>query len=446
MAVNRDSNIYTIVFATVMVVIVGGFLAFLSMSLKPIQKANVTNEKMQNILQAIGIEETDGVTRDEAGDMFNTFVKRRITINYNGEIISDKSADEPIDPQDKTDAFNIDLRKEYSKFVKPIMNKYKGNDEKVAEALGASQDVHFPIFVCENKGQKYYVVSASGKGLWDDVWGYLGLKEDGTTINGAVFDHKAETPGLGSKVNEDWFQDQFIGKTFDNNGTFEAIKVLKPGNTLDEHKVDGISGATFTGVGVQEMLKRNMEVYYNFFKSNPDFSSPSSNNATKDIEAVVESITDSLSFVNSLPFTGDFANDFDLYLQNYDSILPGEEKSFIIEGIIFSAGSSNINVKSSTATLNKILEGLKTMSDVTIELSGHTDNMGEEEVLQTLSQDRANAVKDYLVENGIEESRIQAVGYGASQPVADNDSDEGREMNRRTEIKIIKNNLTANVN
>ena len=92
MAINRDSNVYTIVFATVMVVVVGGFLAFLSMSLKPQQKANVTNEKMQNILQAIGIEETNGVARDKAGEIFNDFVKRRITINFNGEILSDKTS------------------------------------------------------------------------------------------------------------------------------------------------------------------------------------------------------------------------------------------------------------------------------------------------------------------------------------------------------------------
>lgn len=68
MAINRESNGYTITFAIIMVVIVGGLLAFISMSLKPVQQANVDNEKMQNILQAIGIDETKGISRDEAGD------------------------------------------------------------------------------------------------------------------------------------------------------------------------------------------------------------------------------------------------------------------------------------------------------------------------------------------------------------------------------------------
>lgn len=450
MAVNRDSNVYTIIFATIMVVVVGGLLAFVSMGLKPLQSANVSNEKMQNILQAIGIEETDGVSREDAGKMFNDFVKRRITINYNGEIVSDKTSEDAIDPTDKLDAFNINLRKEYSKYVKPIMNTYKGDDAKIQEALGASEDIHFPIFVCENQGKMYYVVSASGKGLWDDVWGYLGLNDNASAITGSVFDHKGETPGLGSKITEDWFQDQFIGKTIEENGAFAPIKVKKPGNELNEHQVDGISGATFTGVGVEEMLSRNLNVYYRFFKGNPEFTGNTSNSSTNSNNTESEVLTSdndsTVSVVSSLPFTGVFAEDFDLLLQNYQSMIAGDNKSFIIEGIKFSAGSSNINVKSSTETLNRIVEGLKVMTDVEVELAGHTDNMGEESTLQTLSESRAMAVKNYLVENGIEESRIQAVGYGSTLPVADNETQEGRDANKRTEIKIIKNNLTANVN
>jgi Na+-transporting NADH:ubiquinone oxidoreductase subunit C len=291
MAINRDSNVYTIVFATVMVIIVGGLLAFLSMSLKPIQKENVTNEKMQNILQAIGIEETDGVTRAEAGEMFKKYITRRITINYKGEIVSDKTAADEIDPQDKLDAFNINIRKEYSRFVKPIMNQYKGDDAKIEEALANSTDIHFPIFVCENNGETYYVLSASGKGLWDDIWGYVGVKSDATTINGSVFDHKGETPGLGSIIAETRFEEQFIGKTIEEAGAYSPIQVLKPGKELNQHQVDGISGATFTGVGVDEMLERNLKVYYNYFKNNTESGSAE---AEEVIEEEVMELTEEL--------------------------------------------------------------------------------------------------------------------------------------------------------
>ncbi len=271
MAINRDSNVYTIVFATVMVVLVGGLLAFIASSLKPLQKANTTNEKMQNILQAIGLEEMRELQRDEAGAKFNDYVKRRITINYKGEILSDKTSEDVIDPQDKLDAFNIDLRKEYSRYVKPILSANKGNDEAIATALSQSEDIHFPIFVCEDNGKTIYVLSASGKGLWDDIWGYIGLRSDLATINGTVFDHKGETAGLGSKINEAWFEDQFVGKIISEDGTFIPIEVKKPGNDLNNHQIDGISGATFTGVGVDEMLGRSMEVYYDFFKNNSEF-------------------------------------------------------------------------------------------------------------------------------------------------------------------------------
>lgn len=294
MAINRESNGYTITFAIIMVVIVGGLLAFVSMSLKPVQQANVDNEKMQNILQAIGISETDGISRDEAGKVFNTYITRRLTINYNGEILSDKSVNDPIDSKDKLDAFNIDLRKEYSKFIKPIMNKTKGNPELLIEELKKSKDIHFPIFVCENKGEKYYILSASGKGLWDDIWGYVSIKSDFKTINGSVFDHKGETPGLGSKIKEDWFQDQYIGKLIANDNEFTSVDVLKPGAVLNEHQVDGISGATFTGVGVQEMLKRNLVVYYNFFKGHPEFSA----NETKE-EVIIDTTTTDSTLVST---------------------------------------------------------------------------------------------------------------------------------------------------
>ena len=116
----------------------------------------------------------------------------------------------------------------------------------------------------------------------------------------------------------------------------------------------------------------------------------------------------------------------------------GDSRSFILSGIKFSAGSANINKHSSTKTLEKIVEGLKTMEGAQVELSGHTDNAGEEEALLTLSKNRAEEVITYLVENGVDETQITTEGYGASQPLASNDTQEGKDQNKRTEIKIIK--------
>ncbi len=274
MAINRESNVYTVVFAVFMVAIVGGILAFLFVQMSPIIKANQQNEKKQNILQAIGINETggDNYSRKDAQRDFYKYVKERITLSYDGTVIAKRTEEDSIDPKDPLDAFNIDIRKEYKLYVKKILKATKGDPAKRAAKFGAEDRIHYPLFVCEKEDSTFYVIPAVGTGLWDDVWGYIGLNSDCNTINGAVFDHKGETPGLGSKITEDWFQDQFIGKEIKkDNGEWTSIEVQKPGNDKNEHQVDGISGATFTGVGVAEMLERAFVVYQKFFDDNPEF-------------------------------------------------------------------------------------------------------------------------------------------------------------------------------
>ncbi len=79
---------------------------------------------------------------------------------------------------------------------------------------------------------------------------------------------------------------------------------------------------------------------------------------------------------------------------------------------------------------------LKTYDKTTILVAGHTDSSGSEELNQTLSERRANAVKNIMVAQGITPARVTTVGFGESQPVADNSTEYGRQLNRRVEIKI----------
>jgi len=187
------------------------------------------------------------ISREEAGKLFNEYVTERITLDYEGNILSRKTAEDAIDEKDALDAFNIDQRKEYVAVPDP-------------------KDRNYPLFVCEKDGNRTFVVSFSGKGLWDDIWGYFGISSNGVDVNGAVFDHKGETPGLGSKITEDWFEQSFIGKKISVNGQFAPMTVIKPGGPLDDHKVDGISGGTFTSIGVTEMLQRTLKSYHKFFQ------------------------------------------------------------------------------------------------------------------------------------------------------------------------------------
>ena len=80
----------------------------------------------------------------------------------------------------------------------------------------------------------------------------------------------------------------------------------------------------------------------------------------------------------------------------------------------------------------------KRKDDEKIEVGGHTDNVGKAEANMLLSNNRANTVRAYLLMKGIAPERVTAKGYGMTMPIAENDTDEGRSLNRRTEVKIIQ--------
>lgn len=115
-----------------------------------------------------------------------------------------------------------------------------------------------------------------------------------------------------------------------------------------------------------------------------------------------------------------------------------EQFSGVIKGIQFDFNKATIR-KSSFDLLDRAVEVLKKYPDLRIEISGHTDSVGTRDANLSLSQRRADAVKDYLVEHGVEESRLQTRGAGPDEPVADNKTDAGRAENRRIEFKLLDN-------
>ncbi|HWB27990.1 MAG TPA: OmpA family protein [Chitinophagaceae bacterium] len=111
-------------------------------------------------------------------------------------------------------------------------------------------------------------------------------------------------------------------------------------------------------------------------------------------------------------------------------------RDFTLRGIQFDVGKATIR-PSSVSQLQDLLEYLQWKPDERIEIAGHTDNVGKDADNLVLSQQRAEAVKAWLVKKGIPANRIVAKGYGATEPIADNDTEEGRQRNRRTEVKIL---------
>lgn len=109
-----------------------------------------------------------------------------------------------------------------------------------------------------------------------------------------------------------------------------------------------------------------------------------------------------------------------------------------LRNIFFDTGKSTLRSESN-AELERLVKLMKDVPGLEIEISGHTDNTGSAKLNETLSQDRAQAVVDYLKMKGITASRMSAKGYGSAKPVASNDNADGRQQNRRTEFEIKKN-------
>jgi outer membrane protein OmpA-like peptidoglycan-associated protein len=107
-----------------------------------------------------------------------------------------------------------------------------------------------------------------------------------------------------------------------------------------------------------------------------------------------------------------------------------------VNNLFFDLGKATLKPESEPE-LKRIQQVLKENMALVIEISGHTDNTGSDEINNKLSLERANAVKDYLLNGNIESSRIRTKGYGKSKPKADNSTEEGRQINRRVEIEIL---------
>ncbi|NAS29545.1 Na(+)-translocating NADH-quinone reductase subunit C [Flavobacteriaceae bacterium R38] len=247
MAINTEKNSYTLFFAIGMVIVVGSLLAFVASGLKPNIKENERLEKQQNILYAMGVDENGDdpgsvnfISTDKVAAEFKTYITKQLIIQGDNVTEDDQ-------------AYLIDLKKEE------------------ALAKDESYERRLPLFVGEKDGKTFYIVPMRGKGLWDAIWGYVSVDEE-MVVQGAFFDHKGETPGLGSNIKERFFMDDFKGENLFNGTSFVGIDVAK-GNAdplnkdKSDNQVDAIAGATITGNGVTAMIKKDLRMYLPYFNS-----------------------------------------------------------------------------------------------------------------------------------------------------------------------------------
>ena len=197
--INTNSNVYTIVYATVLVIIVAFLLALANSALKPRQDANVALSQKKQILASI-----------------------------NERNLGDKQSEET-----------------YNALI---------SDAQVGDLT---------FYIAKKDGKELYILPVRGAGLWGAIWGYVALNDDRNTIFGTYFDHESETPGLGGEIKTEKFQNQFIGKhILDANGQFVGIGIMKAGQTADGmEQVDAISGATITSKGVETMIQTSVQQF-----------------------------------------------------------------------------------------------------------------------------------------------------------------------------------------
>lgn len=204
MAMKTNSNTYTLIYSSVMVIVVAFLLAFVYQALKPMQDANVALDLKKQILYSLNLRDLDNA---QAERTYNEVVKREEQVDGN------------------------------------------------------------MLYVCEVDGKPKYVLPLKGMGLWGGISGFIAVNDDRQTVYGAYFNHESETAGLGAEIkdNRAW-QEKFRGKHLFKKGSAGVALSVKKKVDDPDTQVDAVTGATLTSNGVSDMLREGIEKYRPFLE------------------------------------------------------------------------------------------------------------------------------------------------------------------------------------
>lgn len=219
---NTNSNVYTVVYTTIVVVLVAAVLAFVSQKLGPMQQANEKAETISQILTAAQFGE-----KDHWQEIGNAATIKFFEENIDGDNAVLSTSD-----------------------LKALNYKIKD---------GSITSDELPVYLFKNG---VCVIPVYGAGLWGPVWGYLAFNPDRRTLEGAYFDHDSETPGLGGKIKDDpAFRAQFNGKVVDFNDE-KPFSIVKGGAPAGKaNAIDAITGATMTSNGLDAAIVSWLNAY-----------------------------------------------------------------------------------------------------------------------------------------------------------------------------------------
>ena len=246
---NTNNNVYTVLYTALIVVVVAALLAFVSQSLKGRQDDNEKAETISQMLTAAQYgskAELDRLSNADKLAKYGDEIEKAFVIDPEGNVLRELEGIEVYGPKDlKRQNYNI-----------------KGGANKTGEP-------ELPVFIFKNGNT---VVPVYGAGLWGPIWGYISFRNDNATIAGAYFDHESETAGLGARIKDDPdFQAEFAGEKpdFTASKVFDIVKGGSPkeadGTETVDNKVDAISGATMTSVGLADAINVWLAAYAKYF-------------------------------------------------------------------------------------------------------------------------------------------------------------------------------------
>lgn len=230
------SNSYILRFVLIMTTVVALLLSVVYFSFKERSAVNEAVFNKRGIIAAINDYLPTPVSKMSDEQVLELFANNmnQVVLDMSGNVVDSLMAE------------NINLAKE----------RKKPESERL-----------LPLYVYDANGQKYYIMSIRGNGLWDAIWGSIAVKSDFSTVVGASFDHTGETPGLGAEIKDNpAFSERFKNKQLTNDGSYTSVQVVKGSVKYPSYQVDGISGATVTCNGVTEMLVRGIGYYLPYFE------------------------------------------------------------------------------------------------------------------------------------------------------------------------------------
>ncbi|MBT3529943.1 MAG: Na(+)-translocating NADH-quinone reductase subunit C [Gammaproteobacteria bacterium] len=241
---SKDSTRKTLLVAFCLCVVCSIVVSGTAVILKPRQDANKILDRNKNILQAAGLFNVDINNDDDVMDLFQSFSPRVVDLNE-GKFLSTEELDE----------LEID--------VQTYDQRLLINDSNYSEALDRGSDmanikrrVIYPmVYTTEDSaGLDTIVVPINGYGLWGIIYGFIALEGDANTVKGLAFYELKETPGLGAEVRNPRWTALWPGKKIYNEQGDVGIRVVR-GQGSGDYQIDGLSGATLTSKGVDNLIR-----------------------------------------------------------------------------------------------------------------------------------------------------------------------------------------------